>query len=160
MGGSVYIAASATVTGDVSMGTDSSVWHGAVVRADCAPITIGARSNVQDNVTIHVDPGFPVRVGEGVSIGHNAIVHGCTVGDNTIIGMGAILLNGARVGRDCIVGAGALVTQGTEIPDGSLAFGSPARVRRAMSPDEIGRNRDNALEYVQLAQRELPLRSS
>ena len=160
MEGSVHIAASATVTGDVSIGTDSSVWHGAVVRADCAPITIGARSNVQDNVTIHVDPGFPVRVGEGVSIGHNAIVHGCTVGDNTIIGMGAILLNGARVGRDCIVGAVALVTQGTEIPDGSLAFGSPARVRRAMSPDEIGRNRDNALEYVQLAQKELPLRSS
>ena len=160
MEGSFYAATSATVTGDVSIGTDSSVWHGAVVRADGAPITIGARSNVQDNVTIHVDPGFPVHVGDGVSIGHNAIVHGCTVGDNTIVGMGAILLNGARVGRNCIVGAGALVAQGAEIPDGSVAFGSPARVRRAMSPDEIGHNRDNALEYVQLAQEELPLRSS
>lgn len=160
MEGSFYAATSATVTGDVSIGTDSSVWHGAVVRADGAPITIGARSNVQDNVTIHVDPGFPVHVGDGVSIGHNAIVHGCTVGDNTIVGMGAILLNGARVGRNCIVGAGALVAQGAEIPDGSVAFGSPARVRRSMSSDEIGRNRDNALEYVQLAQEELPLRSS
>lgn len=160
MEGSFYAAMSATVTGDVSIGTDSSVWHGAVVRADGAPITIGARSNVQDNVTIHVDPGFPVHVGDGVSIGHNAIVHGCTVGDNTIVGMGAILLNGARIGRDCVVGAGALVAQGAEIPDGSVAFGSPARVRRSMSSDEIGRNRDNALEYVQLAQEELPLRSS
>ena len=160
MEGSFYAATSATVTGDVSIGTDSSVWHGAVVRADSAPITIGARSNVQDNVTIHVDSGFPVHVGDGVSIGHNAIVHGCTVGDNTIIGMGAILLNGARIGRDCVVGAGALVAQGAEIPDGSVAFGSPARVRRSMSSDEIGRNRDNALEYVQLAQEELPLRSS
>lgn len=160
MEGSFYAATSATVTGDVSIGTDSSVWHGAVVRADSAPITIGARSNVQDNVTIHVDPGFPVHVGDGVSIGHNAIVHGCTVGDNTIVGMGAILLNGARIGRDCVVGAGALVAQGAEIPDGSVAFGSPARVRRSMSSDEIGRNRDNALEYVQLAQEELPLRSS
>ena len=101
-----------------------------------------------------------MHVGDGVSIGHNAIVHGCTVGDNTIVGMGAILLNGARIGRDCVVGAGALVAQGAEIPDGSVAFGSPARVRRSMSSDEIGRNRDNALEYVQLAQEELPLRSS
>ncbi len=112
---------------------------------------IGARSNVQDNAVIHVDEGFGVQLGEDVTIGHGAIVHGCSVGANTVIGMGSIVLNGAKVGENCIVGAGALVTQGMVIPAGSVAFGSPARVVRAIRPEEIEANRRNADHYVELA---------
>lgn len=153
---SVRVAATASVSGDVSFGPKASVWHGAVVRADEAPITIGESTNVQDNAVIHVSPQKPVKLGRGVTIGHGAIVHGCEVGDNSLIGMGAIVLDGAVIGRDCIIGAGALVTQGVRIPDGSVAFGNPARVVRPIRPEEIASNRQNAQVYVELASEQLP----
>ena len=148
---SAWIAPGAHVGGAVRLGDDVSVWYGAAVRAEMAEIVIGARSNVQDNAVIHVDEGFGVQLGEDVTIGHGAIVHGCSVGANTVIGMGSIVLNDAKVGENCIVGAGALVTQGMVIPAGSVAFGSPARVVRAIRPEEIEANRRNADHYVELA---------
>ena len=123
---SAFVADNATVRGSVTLGANSSVFFGAVLRGDRAPITIGAGTNIQDNCVVHVDYDHPVTVGENVTVGHGAILHGCTVGDNTLIGMGAIVLNGAKVGSNCLIGAGALVPQNVEIPDGSLAFGSPA----------------------------------
>jgi carbonic anhydrase/acetyltransferase-like protein (isoleucine patch superfamily) len=153
---SVRVAATASVSGDVSLGQNVSVWHGAVVRADEAPISVGESTNVQDNAVIHVSPQKPVKLGRGVTIGHGAIVHGCEVGDNSLIGMGAIVLDGAVIGRDCIIGAGALVTQGVRIPDGSVAFGNPARVVRQIRPEEIASNRQNAQVYVELASEQLP----
>ena len=153
--GSVYVAPTAVVTGEVTLAAQCSVWHGAVVRADEAPISIGARTNIQDNAVVHVSSGQPVVMGEGVTVGHSAIVHGCTVGDNTLIGMGAIVLDGAVVGRDCIIGAGALVTKHTVIPDGSVVFGSPARVRHPMDAEAIAQNRRNAQVYVNLGAEQL-----
>ena len=147
----VFLAEGAVVVGDVTLGSRSSVWHNAVLRGDCAPITLGAGSNVQDCAVLHGADGFPVVVGDGVTIGHGAIVHGCTVGDNTLVGMGAIVLNGACIGSDCIIGAGALVTQGTVIPDGSVAYGTPARVVRPATEEDCAANRENAREYVRLA---------
>ncbi|MBQ6524058.1 MAG: GNAT family N-acetyltransferase [Atopobiaceae bacterium] len=151
-----YAAPTAVVEGAVRLGHNCSVWHGAVIRGDEAPISVGAGTNVQDNAVIHVGPGHGVTIGEGVTIGHGAIVHGCTVGDNTLIGMGAIVLNGAQVGQDCIIGAGALVTQGSVIPAGSVAVGSPAKVVRLTKPEEVSSNRQNALDYVRLAREGLP----
>lgn len=148
---SVVVLPGAHVVGNVSMGPRCSVWYNAVIRAE-QEVVIGSDTNVQDNAVIHVSEGHPVRIGDGVSIGHGAIVHGCTVGDNTVIGMGSIILDGAVVGRDCIIGAGSVVTQGMSIPDGSVAFGSPARVRRAMTAEDIAANRRNARTYVELAQ--------
>ena len=147
----VFLAEGAVVVGDVTLGSRCSVWHNAVLRGDCASITVGAGSNVQDCAVLHGAAGFPVVVGEGVTIGHGAIVHGCTVGDNTLVGMGAIVLNGARIGVDCIIGAGALVTQGTVIPDGSVAYGSPAHVVRPATEEDRMANQANAQEYVRLA---------
>lgn len=147
----VLIAPGAVVVGDVTLGPKSSVWYNAVLRGDCAPIVVGAGSNVQDCAVLHGADGFPVVVGEGVTIGHGAIVHGCVIGDNSLVGMGAIVLNGTRVGADCIIGAGSLVTQGTVIPDGSVAFGSPARVIRPVTAEDRATNRENAQEYVRLA---------
>lgn len=144
----VVILPGARVNGDVTIGRGSSVWFNAVIRGDEASITIGENTSIQDNVTLHTSYGRPLRVGSGVTVGHNAVLHSCTVGDNTLIGMGAIVLDGAVVGRDCVVGAGALVTKGTVIPDGSMALGSPARVKRALTPEEIEGNRLNALAYV------------
>lgn len=146
--GDVVILPGARVNGDVTIGRGSSVWFNAVIRGDEAPITIGENTSIQDNVTLHTSHGHPLRVGSGVTVGHNAVLHSCTVGDNTLIGMGAIVLDDAVVGRDCVVGAGALVTKGTVIPDGSMALGSPARVKRALTPEEIEGNRRNALSYI------------
>ena len=148
----VVIALGAHVLGEATLGPRCSVWYNAVVRADEAPITIGAETNIQDCAVIHVSTGHPTAIGEGVTIGHGAIVHGCTVGSNTLIGMGAIVLDDAEIGRDYIIGAGALVTKGMRIPDGSLAFGNPARVIRSITEEEIAANRANATEYVRLAQ--------
>lgn len=145
---SAWVAPNATVTGDVNLGAHASVWYGTVIRGDMAPISIGEGTNVQDNAVVHVSPGHPVRLGRGVTVGHAAIVHGCTVGDNTLVGMGAIVLDGARIGRDCIIGAGALVTQNTVVPDGTVWFGSPARQRRAMADADVEANRQNAQSYV------------
>lgn len=123
-----------------------------MIRSESDTTAIGEDTNIQDNCVLHTDKGFPITIGRGCTIGHAAILHGCTIGDNTLIGMGAILLNGARVGRDCIIGAGALVPQGMEIPDGSLAFGSPAKVRRAMTAEEIESNRAAAAFYCREAE--------
>ena len=146
-----WIAPGAHVIGDVELGSGCSVWYNAVIRGDEAPIAIGANTNIQDCAVIHVGRNHPAVLGEGVTVGHGAIVHGCTVGDNSLIGMGAIVLDGAVVGSDCIIGAGALVTQGTHIPDRSVAVGVPARIVRDMSDEDVAANRANAAEYVRLA---------
>ena len=142
-----FVAHNATVAGDVTLGEQVSVFFSAVLRAEQDSITVGSGTNVQDCCVFHCDPGYPVSVGKNCTIGHGAIIHGCTIGDNTLIGMGAIVLNGAKIGSNCIVGAGALVTGGTVIPDGSLVVGSPAKVRRPVTDAEIGSNRAAAASY-------------
>lgn len=144
----VILLPGARVSGDVAMGSGCSVWYNAVIRGDEAPITIGEDTNIQDNCTLHTSYGHPLQVGSGVTVGHNAILHSCTVGDNCLIGMGAIVLDDAVIGRDCIVGAGALVTKGTVVPDGSMVLGCPARVKRALTAEAIEGIRQNALAYV------------
>ena len=143
-----FIAPGAVVVGDVTLEAQVNIWFNAVLRGDTAPLRVGADSNVQDGAVIHADPGFPAIVAKGCTIGHNAIVHGAQVGDNALIGMGAILLNGVVVGRDSIVGAGALLTQGKRFPAASLILGSPAKVIRSLSPAEIEANRASAQAYV------------
>lgn len=143
-----FVAAGARVIGAVTLGADSSVWYNAVLRADGDTISIGARSNVQDNVAIHVDAGRPAVIGDDVSIGHNAVVHGCTIGDGSLIGMGAVVLNGAVVGSGCLIAGGAVVLEGAEIPDGSLVAGVPAKVRRSLTEEERGGLRRNAEHYL------------
>ena len=128
----VWIAPDAQVIGKISLGRGVGIWFGAVLRGDNERITIGARSNVQEHTVMHTDMGFPLTVGEGCTIGHRAMLHGCTIGDNSLIGMGAIVLNGARIGNNCLVGAGALVTEGKVFPDNSLIVGSPARAIRTL----------------------------
>lgn len=146
-----HIAGQSVVMGDVTIGEDSSVFYYAVVRADEASITIGKRSNIQDNSTVHVDYGYPTTIGDDVTIGHNCVIHGCTIGDGSLIGMGSTILNGAKIGKNCLIGAGSLVTQNTVIPDGMLALGSPAKVRRPLSEEEIRHNYKNAADYVKLS---------
>lgn len=147
----VYEATGSAIIDDVTIGAESSIWFNAVVRGDEASVNIGRRTSIQDNAVVHTDIDCPVIIGDDVSVGHGAIVHGCTIGDNTIVGMGSIVLNGAHVGSNCIIGAGALVTQGTVIPDGSVAFGSPAKIARAITAEEISANKENASLYVGLA---------
>jgi carbonic anhydrase/acetyltransferase-like protein (isoleucine patch superfamily) len=125
-----YVAHTAVLIGKVRIKAGASVWFGAVLRGDNEWIEVGERSNVQDNCTLHTDPGFPLVIGTGCTVGHNAILHGCSIGDNTLIGMGAIVLNGAQVGSNCIVGAGALISENKTVPDNSLVLGSPARKTR------------------------------
>lgn len=146
---SAFIAPGASIYGDVTIGGDCSVWFHAVVRGENAGIFIGDGSNIQDNCVVHVDPGHTVEIGRNVTVGHGAIVHGCKIGDNTLVGMGAILLNGAAVGKNCIIGAGALITQSTVIPDNSLVIGSPAKVTRKVTPQEAASNMTNARHYVE-----------
>jgi len=143
-----WIAPDAHVIGDVEIGEDVGIWFGAVVRGDNEPILIGARSNLQEGVMVHTDPGFPARIGEGCTIGHHAIVHGAIIGDSCLIGMGATVLNGARIGANCLVGAGALVTEGKSFPDGSLIVGVPARVLRPLDAAAIAGLRRSADIYV------------
>ena len=143
-----FIAAGARVIGGVTLGPGASVWYNAVLRADGDTISVGARSNLQDNVSVHVDAGKPVVIGEDVSVGHNAVVHGCTVGDGSLIGMGAVVLNGARIGSGCLVAGGAVVLEGSEIPDGSLVAGVPAKVRRALTDEERAGLVANATHYL------------
>jgi len=130
--GRYWIAENATVIGRVRLKSDASVWFGAVLRGDNEWIELGARSQIQDNATLHTDPGFPLTIGENCVIGHNVVLHGCTIGANSLIGMGAIMLNGAKIGRNCLVGAGALVTEGKEFPDNALIVGAPARAVRTL----------------------------
>lgn len=148
---SVFVAPGAAVYGDVTMGEGSSVFFGAVLRSEFDSITIGQNTNIQDNCVLHTDPHFPLSLGDGVTVGHGAILHGCTVGGNSLIGMGAIVLNGAVIGKDCIIAAGALVPQRAVIPDGSLVIGTPGKVRRALTPEEIAANRHSAQEYVEVS---------
>lgn len=152
-------ASNATIVGQVSLGESASVWYGAVLRGDSCTISIGGGSNIQDNCTLHCDPGFPLNVGRNVTVGHGAILHGCTVEDGVLIGMGAVLLNGCTIGAGAMVAAGALVTQGTVIPPRTLAVGSPARVIRPLRPEEEANLRHSAAEYCVLAEQQLPLAS-
>jgi len=149
---SAYVAPGARVIGAVTLGADASVWYNAVLRADSDAITVGAGSNLQDNVSVHVDNGHPVVIGENVSVGHNAVVHGCTIGDGSLIGMGSVILSGAVIGKGCLVAGGAVVLEGTVVPDGSLVAGVPAKVRRELSAEEragIIRNADVYRAHLQ-----------
>lgn len=147
----VFVAEGARVVGNVSLENHVSIWYNAVLRGDTDSITIGEGSNIQDNATVHTYSGFPTVVGKNVTVGHNAVLHGCTVGDNSLIGMGAIVLNGAVIGKNCTVGAGALVTGGTVIPDGSMVVGMPAKVKRELTEKEIEENVRSGLHYWELA---------
>ncbi len=148
-----FIAWNAEVSGRVSLGEGASVWYGAVLRGDIAAISVGAGSNVQDGAVLHVDDRTPCVVGEYVTIGHRAVVHACEVGDRCLIGMGAVILNGAVIGQDCIVGASALVTQGKSFPPRSMILGSPAKVVRTLTDEEVAGLRPHAEAYVDLARR-------
>lgn len=146
-----WVAPGATVVGAVTLAEGVSVWYNSVLRADTDPISIGEGSNIQDLSVMHADPGFPCTVGAGVSVGHRAVLHGCTVEDDVLIGMGAVVLNGARIGRGSLVAAGAVVLGGTEVPPGSLVAGVPAKVRRELTDEELAENRRSAAHYVELA---------
>nr|WP_297706062.1 gamma carbonic anhydrase family protein [uncultured Butyrivibrio sp.] len=148
---SVFIAPGAQIVGNVQIGKDSAVWYNAVVRGDSATVVVGKRTNIQDLACLHVDKKYKLEIGDGVTIGHSAIVHGCTVGNNVLIGMGAIIMNGAHIGNNCIIGAGALVTENVEIPDGSMVYGSPAKVIRPLTDREVQGIRENADLYVEHA---------
>ena len=132
-----FVAENATVCGDVVLGEDSSVWFGAVMRAESEPMRIGPRTNIQDNVTVHIDNGYPVTIGDDVTVGHNAVVHGCTVENGALIGMGSTVLNGAVIGEGSVVAAGALVLEGTVVPPNSLVAGVPAKVKKTFTPKEV-----------------------
>lgn len=146
--GRFWIAPDAHVIGSVTLGDEVGIWFGAVLRGDNEPIVLGARTNVQEGAVLHTDPGSPIRIGDGCTIGHSAIVHGCTIGDNSLIGMGAVILNGAKIGANCLVGAGALVTEGKEFPDQSLIVGSPARAIRTLDSAAVAGLRRAADVYV------------
>ncbi|RZL40501.1 MAG: gamma carbonic anhydrase family protein [Rubrivivax sp.] len=143
-----FVADSAEVIGRVTLGDGVSIWFNAVLRGDSDTLTIGAGSNIQDGSVLHADHGFPLVIGENVTVGHQVMLHGCTVGDESLIGIGAVVLNGARIGRNCIVGAGALVTEGKEFPDGSLIVGAPAKVVRELSETQIAGLKASAVHYV------------
>ncbi|WP_456371599.1 gamma carbonic anhydrase family protein [Methanocaldococcus sp.] len=145
------IAKTAVIVGDVTIGEYSSVWYNAVIRGDLEKIIIGNYSNIQDCCVIHCSKGFPVRIGDYVSIGHGAVVHGCIIEDNVLVGMNATILNGAKIGENCIIGANALVTQNKEIPPNSLVLGVPGRVVRTLTDEEIKSIKENALRYVELS---------
>jgi carbonic anhydrase/acetyltransferase-like protein (isoleucine patch superfamily) len=149
---SAYLADGVVIAGDVSIGSDSSVWFNAVIRGEYGTVRVGNRSNVQDCAVLHSDPGFPCIVHDDVTIGHGAVVHGCTVGSGAIIGMGAILLNGAKVGEDAIVAAGAVVTEGFVINPGTVVAGVPAKVKRQLEPNERQQGREAAARYVEKAE--------
>ena len=153
LGKNVWIAESAHVMGGVELGDDVSVWFGAVIRGDTEVIRIGHRSNVQDGAVLHADIGFPLVVGEGVTVGHQVMLHGCTIGNDSLIGIQAVVLNGAKIGRNCIVGAGSVVTEGKEFPDNSLIIGSPAKVVRVLDEAAAARLKQSAAHYVANGQR-------
>ena len=145
------IAKQSVIIGDVTIGRDSCVLYYAVIRGDEAPIVIGEETNIQENCTVHVSHNKPVSIGNNVTIGHNAVIHSWTIGDRTLIGMGAVILDGAQIGNDCIIGAGSLVTKNTVIPDGSLVLGSPAKIKRNLTWEEKLGNLENSREYVKVS---------
>ena len=153
IGDGAWVADSAQVIGNVRLEAGASVWFGAVVRGDNEAMTVGARSNVQEGSVLHSDPGFPLVIGDDVTIGHQVMLHGCTIGDGTLIGIKAVVMNGARIGKNCIVGASALVTEQKEFPDGSMIIGAPARAVRPLTPEEIAGLPRIAEHYVANAQR-------
>lgn len=146
--GQYWVAPNAAVIGKVTLGEDVSIWYGAVLRGDNEPIILGDRTNIQEHVMIHTDPNFPCTVGSDCTVGHRAILHGCTLGANTLIGMGAIVLNGARVGDNCLIGAGALVSEGKEIPDNSLVLGMPGKIVREVTEDQIANTKRAGANYA------------
>lgn len=150
LGENVFVAEGARLVGDVTIGRDSSVFYNAVLRADLAPIQVGERTNIQDNVTFHVSEGKGIVVGNNVTVGHNAVLHACTVDDNALIGMGAIVMDGAHIKKNCIVGAGALVTQDKEFPENSLIVGAPAHIARELMVEEIRSVAEGVDRYVEV----------
>jgi carbonic anhydrase/acetyltransferase-like protein (isoleucine patch superfamily) len=150
---SAFVAETAQVMGSVTLAEDTSVWFGAVVRGDVENISLGRGSNVQDGAVLHADLGMPLVVGANVTIGHQAMVHGCTIGDGSLIGIQAVVLNGAKIGKNCLVGAGALVTEGKEFPDNCLIVGAPAKVVRTFTQDEVVRMQAGAAHYMDNARR-------
>ncbi len=143
-----WLAPDATIIGKVELGEDVGIWFGSVLRGDNEPIVVGKGSNIQEGVMIHTDPRYPVTLGENCTIGHHAIIHGCSIGDNSLVGMGATILNGAKIGRNCLVGANALVTEGKEFPDNSLIVGSPAKVMRVLDDEAVEKLKQSAVRYV------------
>lgn len=148
-----YVAPNATLIGDISLGDGVSIWFNVVMRADNDAMLIGDESNIQDAAVLHVDPGMPLTLGRGVTVGHKAMLHSCSIGDYSLIGMNAVVLNGARIGRHCLIAANALIPEGMEIPDGSMVLGSPGKVRRQLSEDERRGLEQAALHYVENAER-------
>ena len=151
--GDYWIAPDAIVIGSVVLENNASVWFGCIVRADNDVVTIGESSQLQDGCVVHVDPGLPVTLGRNVSVGHMAMLHGCTIGDGSLIGIKSVILNGARIGKNCLIGANSLIAEGKEIPDGSLVVGSPGKVVRQLSEDEIRRINGASDDYVQMFKR-------
>jgi carbonic anhydrase/acetyltransferase-like protein (isoleucine patch superfamily) len=151
--GFFFVAENATVIGKIRIGVDVGIWFNAVLRGDNELIDIGARTNLQENCVLHTDMGFPLTIGEGCTIGHKAMLHGCTIGDNSLVGMGATILNGAVIGRNCLIGAGALVTEGKTIPDKSLVVGAPAKIVRTLDENAENQLRLSAAHYVENAKR-------
>lgn len=149
----VFVATGATVIGRVRVGAGSSVWYGTVLRGDTEDIVVGERTNIQDGCVVHADPGFPAVLGDGVTVGHRAVIHGCSIADDVLVGMGAVVMNGVRVGRGSVIAAGAVVTPNTEVPDDSLVAGVPATVVRSTSDDERELIAHGARHYVELAAR-------
>ena len=150
-----FIAPNAAVIGRVTLHENSSVWFSCVLRGDAERIEVGAGSNIQDGTVMHADPGFPLVVGKNVTVGHNAMLHGCTIGDGSLVGINAVVLNGARIGRGCLIGANALVTEGMDIPDGSLVLGSPGKIKTTLSEEQQLGLAHNADHYVGNARRYL-----
>lgn len=153
IGSSVLIGDGSQIIGEVTIMDNVSIWYNAVLRADLSPIVVGKGSNIQDNATVHVERERPTIIGENVTIGHNAIIHACTIEDNVLIGMGAIILNGACIRKNCLIGAGSLVTENKEIPEGSLVLGSPGKVIRSLTPDEIKKITISGIHYQELAKK-------
>lgn len=150
---SAWVADSAQVMGDVTLGADSSVWFGAIIRGDMDTIIVGAGSNIQDGSILHADHNMPLTIGENVTVGHQVMLHGCTIGDGSLIGIQAVVLNGAKIGKNCLVGAGALVTEGKEFPDGSMILGSPAKAVRQLSEAQLEGLKMSAQHYIDNARR-------
>jgi carbonic anhydrase/acetyltransferase-like protein (isoleucine patch superfamily) len=146
---STYIAESAAIIGKVRVEANASIWSGVTIRGDNELITVGESSNVQEGCVLHADPGYPLTIGKNVTVGHLAMLHGCTIGDGALIGIQAVILNGAKIGRNCLVGAGALVTEGKEFPDNSLIIGTPAKAVRTLADDNIARMHTDAARYVE-----------
>jgi len=150
---SAWVAENATLAGQITLQKDVSIWFNAVLRAEHAPITVGEGSNIQDGTVCHVDPGMPLTIGRSVTVGHKVMLHGCTIGDESLIGINAVILNGAKIGRNCLIGANSLISEGKEIPDGSLVMGSPGKIVRTLSEAQIEGLKASAMHYVENGRR-------